>query len=106
MNWLGLAVCVIKNGSSSSGRWGAEGNVANNHAVTWLERGDLIGGGIEAGKKISKTLELRAIYMYSQVVHVHVEHGDRDEGAIVCGKVQLRGPVVTLVVLDQRRSAG
>lgn len=67
-----------------------------------LESGDLVGGRLEASKRISIGWEDCGVgvWVSSQVVHIHVEHGDVDEATILSMEVQLGGPVIALVVLD------
>jgi hypothetical protein len=43
----------IQNGLSTAGGWSTQAWVANDHPVAWLESSDLVGGGLEAGNKIS-----------------------------------------------------
>lgn len=67
-----------------------------------LESGDLVGGCLEASKRISIGWEDGGlgVWVSSQVVHIHVEHRDVDEATILSMEVQLGGPVIALVVLD------
>lgn len=103
MHWLRSAVRLISDGNASSSGWDAEIWITNDHPVTWIESGDRVCGWLEAGIKIGQDKMSSGTKAYSQIVNVHVEHRDGDEAAIVCEEVQLRCPVVTLVILHQRR---
>lgn len=97
---------VEDRGTSSGGR-SACIDVANDHAVAWLECHNLIVGGLEAIQMSVSYISVWNSKNALQVVNVHVVHVD------VCEfpsnwvlEVESGGPVGALIVLDQCGGAG